>query len=79
MRYQGGKSRIAGQIAAKIRELYPIVTGIWVPFCGGGAVTRALAEAGFQVQATDNQGTAKIIEREERLYYKPAIDISRQS
>jgi len=54
MRYQGGKSRIAGQIAAKIRELHPTATEIWEPFCGGGAVTLALAKAGFHVHATDN-------------------------
>lgn len=54
MRYQGGKSRIAGQIAAKIRELHPTVTEIWEPFCGGGAVTLALAKVGFKVHASDN-------------------------
>ena len=36
MRYQGGKSRIAAQIVAKIRELHPTATEIWEPFCGGG-------------------------------------------
>jgi len=54
MQYQGGKSRIASQIAAKIRELYPIATEIWEPFCGGGAVTLALAKAGFRVHASDS-------------------------
>lgn len=54
MRYQGGKSRIAGQIAAKIRELHPTATEIWEPFCGGGAVTLALAKVGFHVHASDN-------------------------
>ena len=54
MRYQGGKSRIAGAIAAKIRELHPTATEIWEPFCGGGAVTLALAKAGFRVHASDN-------------------------
>ena len=41
MQYQGGKARIAMQIAAKIRELHPTATEIWEPFCGGGAVTLA--------------------------------------
>lgn len=54
MQYQGGKSRIAGAIAAKIRELHPAATEIWEPFCGGGAVTLALAKAGFRVHASDN-------------------------
>lgn len=54
MRYQGGKSRIAKDIAAKIRELYPTATEIWEPFCGGGAVTLALAKAGFKVHASDS-------------------------
>ena len=54
MQYQGGKSRIAAQIAAKIRELYPTVVEIWEPFCGGGAVTLALAKVGFKVHASDN-------------------------
>ena len=54
MRYQGGKSRIAGAIAAKIRELHPTATEIWEPFCGGGAVTLALAKVGFRVHASDN-------------------------
>ena len=54
MQYQGGKSRIAGVIAAKIRELHPTAAEIWEPFCGGGAVTLALAKAGFRVHASDN-------------------------
>ena len=54
MRYQGGKSRIAGAIAAKIRELHPTATEIWEPFCGGGAVTLALAKVGFRVHASDS-------------------------
>ena len=54
MRYQGGKSRIASHIAAKIRELYPTATEIWEPFCGGGAVTLALAKVGFKVHASDS-------------------------
>lgn len=54
MQYQGGKSRITTAIAAKIRELHHTATEIWEPFCGGGAVTLALAKAGFQVHASDN-------------------------
>ena len=54
MQYQGGKARIAMQIAAKIRELHPTATEIWEPFCGGGAVTLALAKADFVVHASDN-------------------------
>lgn len=54
MQYQGGKYRIAKHIAAKIRELHPTATEIWEPFCGGGAVTLALAKAGFRVHASDN-------------------------
>lgn len=54
MRYQGGKSRIAKDIVSKIREMYPTATEIWEPFCGGGAVTLALAKAGFKVHASDS-------------------------
>ena len=54
MRYQGGKSRIARKIVAEIRKLYPQAEDIWEPFCGGGAVTKALAEAGFKVCASDS-------------------------
>ena len=54
MRYQGGKSRIANTLAAKIREFHPAVTEIWEPFCGGGAMTLALAKAGFCVHASDS-------------------------
>ena len=54
MRYQGGKSRIATSLATKIRELHPTATEIWEPFCGGGAMTLALAKAGFRVHASDN-------------------------
>ena len=54
MQYQGGKSRIAKDIVSKIREMYPTATEIWEPFCGGGAVTLALAKAGFKVHASDS-------------------------
>jgi site-specific DNA-adenine methylase len=54
MRYQGGKSRIASHIAAEIRKLYSTATEIWEPFCGGGAVTLALAKVGFKVHASDS-------------------------
>jgi len=54
MQYQGGKSRIARQLAEKIRELHPTETEIWEPFCGGGAMTLALAKVGFRVHASDN-------------------------
>lgn len=54
MHYQGGKSQIAKAIVGKIRELYPTATEIWEPFCGGGAVTLALAKAGFRVYASDS-------------------------
>lgn len=53
MRYQGGKSRIARKIALEIRKLYPQAELINEPFCGGGAMTKALAELGFKVHASD--------------------------
>jgi site-specific DNA-adenine methylase len=34
--------------------LCPTATEIWEPFCGGGAVTLALAKAGFKVHASDS-------------------------
>lgn len=53
MQYQGGKSRIASEITAKIRELHPQDVVIHEPFAGGGAMTLALAKAGFAVAASD--------------------------
>jgi DNA adenine methylase len=48
MRYQGGKSKLAKQIAAAIREHGKHVQGspIWEPFCGGLGMTPALASLG---------------------------------
>lgn len=54
MQYQGGKSRIARKIALVIRELYPQAELINDPFCGGGAMTKALAELGFKIHASDS-------------------------
>lgn len=54
MRYQGGKSRIAKALATEIRKRFPTTTDIWELFCGGGAMTLALAKAGFRVHASDN-------------------------
>ena len=43
MRYLGGKSRVAKQLVAQM----PDVGGaVYEPFCGGGAMTVALAEEG---------------------------------
>lgn len=53
MQYQGGKSRIAKELAATIRRRFPEATEIWEPFCGGGAMTLALAKEGFRVHASD--------------------------
>lgn len=53
MQYQGGKSRIAGKLAAVIRQWLPDVAEIYDPFCGGGAMSLALAKAGFRVSASD--------------------------
>lgn len=54
MRYQGGKSRIASEIVSAMKERESNPLEIWEPFCGGGAVTLALAKAGFKVHASDN-------------------------
>ena len=53
MRYQGGKYRIATKLAAAIRSRCSDAI-IYEPFCGGGAMTWALAKAGFRVAASDN-------------------------
>ena len=53
MRYQGGKSRIASKLAAVIRKWLPNVEEVYDPFCGGGAMSLALAKAGFRVKASD--------------------------
>jgi site-specific DNA-adenine methylase len=53
MQYQGGKSRIANVLAAKIKEICPVAE-IWEPFCGGGGMTLALAKAGYSVNASDS-------------------------
>ena len=52
MRYLGGKSRIAKDIVAQLPS--PEVVGsVYEPFCGGGAVTVALAQKYSVVQASD--------------------------
>lgn len=53
MRYQGGKSRLASEIVKTIQGL-TTEREVWEPFCGGGAVTIALAKAGFRVYASDS-------------------------
>jgi site-specific DNA-adenine methylase len=53
MQYQGGKSRIALKLAAEIRLRCPDAV-IYEPFCGGGAMTLALAKVGFSVFASDS-------------------------
>lgn len=55
MRYVGGKSKIARQIADKIRELSPDATTVIEPFMGGGAMTERLAQRFDRVFASDAQ------------------------
>lgn len=52
MRYLGGKSRIAKQIVAQMPASED-VGRVYEPFCGGGAVTVALAQKYGSVQASD--------------------------
>lgn len=54
MRYHGGKSRIAREIATKIRQMFPTSREIWDCFCGGGAMSEALMREGFHVHASDS-------------------------
>ena len=53
MQYQGGKSRIAAGIVKTIQSV-TTAREIYEPFCGGGAVTIALAKTGFRVYASDS-------------------------
>ena len=50
MRYLGGKSRIAKRLVAQMPD---DVGCVYEPFCGGGAVTVALAQKYGAVQASD--------------------------
>ena len=54
MRYLGGKSRIAKNIVAQMPSP-SAVRNVYEPFCGGGAVTVALAQKYRAVQASDIQ------------------------
>ncbi len=53
VQYQGGKFRIATKLASVIRSVVPIEHQIHDVCCGGGAMSLALAKAGFIVQASD--------------------------
>jgi len=52
MRYLGGKSRIAKQLAAIVNAARPPSWPVWDAFCGGLSMTRALA-AGGPVRSSD--------------------------
>lgn len=52
MRYLGGKAKIAKQLARVVRE-HTDAVNLWEPFCGGLNATKALADVGFRVTATD--------------------------
>ena len=52
MRYLGGKSLIAKTIVAQMPSP-DAVRNVYEPFCGGGAVTVALAQKYSTVQASD--------------------------
>lgn len=53
MQYLGGKSKIAKTIVAGMLEEYPQTTHVWDAFCGGLSVSKAFAQAGKRVLASD--------------------------
>lgn len=79
MRYQGGKSRIAKALATEIRKRFPTTTDIWELFCGGGAMTLALAKAGFRVHASDNHEDLILMwQALMRGETEPFVDVTRE-
>lgn len=53
MQYLGGKSKIAKTIVSGMLEEYPETTHVWDAFCGGLSISKAFAQAGKQVLASD--------------------------
>jgi len=53
MRYQGGKDKLASILAQIIKLRLRATLDIYDVFCGGGAMSLALAKAGFRVNASD--------------------------
>jgi site-specific DNA-adenine methylase len=53
MRYQGGKDKLASTLAQIIKLRLRDTLDIYDVFCGGGAMSLALAKAGFRVKASD--------------------------
>ena len=53
MQYLGGKSKIAKTIVSGMLEEYPETTHVWDAFCGGLSVSKAFAQAGKRVLASD--------------------------
>lgn len=53
MQYLGGKSAIASKLADFIKQRHPEAKRVIEPFCGGGAMTVALAQRFETVEASD--------------------------
>lgn len=77
MRYLGGKSRIAKQIVAQMPASED-VGRVYEPFCGGGAVTVALAQKYGAVQASDVHADLIHMWRSLQEGWEPPTEVSEE-
>jgi DNA adenine methylase len=77
MRYLGGKTRIAKQIAEQINRVRKPGQWVWEPFCGGLSVTVALSKAG-PVWATDANPALISLYQAVRNGWQPPTEVSKE-
>jgi DNA adenine methylase len=75
LRYLGGKTRIAKQIAEQINRVRKPGQWVWEPFCGGLSVTVALSKAG-PVWATDANPALIALYQAVRNGWQPPTELS---
>lgn len=78
MRYLGGKSRIAKQLAAEIDKVRKPGQWVWEPFCGGLSMTVALSKNG-PVWATDANAALIALYQAMRDGWDPPTEVSRET
>lgn len=76
MRYLGGKSRVAKQLVAQMPD---DVRNVYEPFCGGGAMTVALANKYGTVQASDIHHDLITMWRLLQEGWEPPEDVSEEA
>jgi DNA adenine methylase len=78
LRYLGGKTRIAKQIAEQINRVRKPGQWVWEPFCGGLSVTVALSKAG-PVWATDANPALITLYQAVRDGWQPPTEVSKET